>query len=134
VPEHPVVDFFSLTMAQVAQLSYHDPAKFPFDPAALTPEGQAIIAGNRAALATYGGTSMTDPTLAERLAGVTVPTLVLWGESDQIAGPDYGRALAAAIPGAQFQLLLETGHVPQIETPDQLLAAVWTFAEGLAQR
>jgi pimeloyl-ACP methyl ester carboxylesterase len=129
VPGHPVVDFFSLTMDQVAQLSYHDPARFRIDPAALPPAAQAIMAGNRAALAVYGGTSMTDPSLAARLAGVTAPTLVLWGEADQIADPDYGRAYAAAIPGAQFRLLTATGHLPQIETPDQLLRPVWDFAD-----
>lgn len=41
---------------------------------------------------------------------------------------EYGRAYAAAIPGAQFLLLRETGHLPQIETPDQLLPVVWDFA------
>ena len=28
-----------------------------------------------------------------------------------------GRAYAAAIPGAGFQLLKDTGHLPQLETP-----------------
>lgn len=132
VPGHPVADFFALTMDQVAQLSYHDPAKFGIDPAALPPAAQAIMAGNRAALAVYGGTAMTDPGLAIRLAGITVPTpptLVLWGDADRIVDPDYGRAYAAAIPGAQFRLLTATGHLPQIETPDQLLPAVWDFAD-----
>jgi pimeloyl-ACP methyl ester carboxylesterase len=55
------------------------------------------------------------------------PALVVWGDSDQIADPDYGRAYAAAIPTAQFQLLKDTGHMPQIETPDQLLEAIWEF-------
>jgi pimeloyl-ACP methyl ester carboxylesterase len=53
---------------------------------------------------------------------------VLWGDSDQIADADYGRAYADAIPGAVFQLLTETGHLPQIETPQQLLAAISAFA------
>jgi pimeloyl-ACP methyl ester carboxylesterase len=51
----------------------------------------------------------------------------VWGEDDRIVDPDYGRAYAAAIPGAQFRLLAETGHLPQIETPDQLLAAITEF-------
>jgi pimeloyl-ACP methyl ester carboxylesterase len=76
---------------------------------------------------------MRDPTLAGRLAAVSTPTLVLWGDSDQIVDPDYGRAFAAAIPGARFQLLTDTGHMPQIETPDQALQAIWDFAgAGLA--
>ncbi|TMC86380.1 MAG: alpha/beta fold hydrolase, partial [Chloroflexi bacterium] len=73
-----------------------------------------------------------DSGLAERLANVATPTLVLWGDSDRIADADYGRAYAEAIPGAQFQLLPKTGHLPQIETPGQLLEAIWAFAEGHA--
>ena len=127
VPQYPVVDFFSLSPDQISQLSYHDPVTFRFDPSAFPPEQQAILARNREALAVYGGQSMVDPDLAGRLAGVTVPTLVLWGEADRIVRPEYGRALAAAIPTARFQLLPATGHVPQIETPEQLLAAVRDF-------
>ena len=59
---------------------------------------------------------------------MTVPTLVVWGDSDRIVDSDYGRAYAAAIPGATFILLTETGHVPQIETPEQLLTPIWDFA------
>jgi pimeloyl-ACP methyl ester carboxylesterase len=71
---------------------------------------------------------MTDRTLAERLANLELPTLVLWGDSDRIVDPDYGRAFAAAIPNARFQLLTGTGHMPQMETPDQLLDAIWDSA------
>jgi pimeloyl-ACP methyl ester carboxylesterase len=124
VPGHPVADFFALTMEQVFELSFHDPAKFRIDPASLPPAAQAIAAGNRAALAAYAGTSMTDPTLTGRLATLEIPTLVLWGDSDQIVDADYGRAYAGAIPMARFQLLTATGHSPQLETPDQVLHAI----------
>jgi pimeloyl-ACP methyl ester carboxylesterase len=127
VAGHPVVDFFSLTLDEVAKYSYHDPDSFRIDPATMTPDQLAAMAGNREALAVYGGTAMTDPGLAARLAGISVPTLVVWGESDRIVDPDYGRAYAAAIPGARFQLLPGTGHVPQIETPAQLRRAIWDF-------
>jgi pimeloyl-ACP methyl ester carboxylesterase len=124
VPGHPVADFFSLTMDQVADLSYHKPDAFRINVSAMPPAQQAVMAGNRAALAAYAGTAMLDPTLRERLASIRVPALVLWGESDRIADPDYGRAFAAAIPGGRFQLLMGTGHVPQIETPQLLLSAI----------
>ncbi len=130
VPGHPVVDFFSLTMDQVAKLSYYDPEKFGIDVSKLPPAALAAMAGNRASLAVYAGTTMADPSLAGRLAGVTVPALVLWGEADRIGDPDFGRAFAAAIPGAQFRLLAGTGHLPQNETPQQMLEAVWAFADA----
>jgi pimeloyl-ACP methyl ester carboxylesterase len=128
VPGHPVVDFFSLTMDQVAAHSYFNPASFRIDPSALPPAAQAIMARNRAALAVYGGQTMNDPGLAARLDAIAVPTLIIWGEADRIADVEYGRALAAAIPNGQFLLLRGTGHLPQIETPDQLLPPVWDFA------
>ena len=127
VPGHPIAGFFSLTMNQVFELSFHDPDRFRFDPTALPPAAQAIAAGNRATLATYAGTAMSDPTLLERLSRLELATLVLWGDSDRIVDPEYGRALAGAIPMARFQLLKDTGHMPQMETPDQVLQAIWEF-------
>jgi pimeloyl-ACP methyl ester carboxylesterase len=130
VPGHPIADFFSLTPRQVAEISYHDPDRFGIDPSKLPPEALKAMAGNRATLGIYAGTSMNSADLAERLARVTTPTLVVWGDSDQIADATYGRAFAEAIPGARFQLLKDTGHLPQIETPGQLLDAIWAFVEA----
>jgi pimeloyl-ACP methyl ester carboxylesterase/mannose-6-phosphate isomerase-like protein (cupin superfamily) len=128
VPGHPIADFFSLTLDQVAELSYQDPGPFRVDPTAMSAEQQAAMADNRAALAVYGGTAMADPGLRGRLGQMSVPTLVLWGDSDRIVDPGYGRAYADAIPGAEFRILAATGHVPQIETPGQLLGAIQGFA------
>ena len=131
VPGHPVADVSALTTAQVAELSYADPDAFRLGVSTMSPGQLAALAGNRAAVAVYGGgPSMADPTLAGRLAAVTVPTLVLWGDSDRIVDPDYGRAYAEAVPGARFQLLPRAGHLPQVESPDQLVAAVWQFVEA----
>jgi pimeloyl-ACP methyl ester carboxylesterase len=132
VPGHPIADFFALTPRQLAELSYHDPDRFGIDPSKLSPEALKLMAGNRAAIAVYAG-AMSEGGLEQRLAAVTTPTLVVWGDSDRIADADYGRAFAEAIPGARFQLLRDTGHLPQIETPGQVLDAIWAFAENQAQ-
>jgi pimeloyl-ACP methyl ester carboxylesterase len=129
VPVHPVADFFSLTMDEVFQRSFHNPEPFHIDPATLPPAAQAIAAGNRAAISVYAGSAMTDPALAGRLGTLEIPTLVLWGNSDRIVDVGYGRAYAAAIPMARFQLLPETGHSPQLETPDQVIHAIWDSAD-----
>ncbi len=130
VPGHPVADFFALTMDQVFELSFHNPDPFRINPATLPPAAQAVAAGNRAAIAAYAGTGMTDPALAARLGTLEIPALVLWGESDGIADADYGRAYAAAIPMSRFQLLPATGHNPQLETPDQVVHAIWDSADA----
>src|SRR4051794_35520489 len=134
VPEHPVADFFALSFDQLAELSYHAPDRFRLDPSAMTDQQRAVLAANRAAIAVYGGQTMTDPTLLGRLSGVTVPTLVVWGEADGIATPAYGQVLADAIPSASFALMREAGHLPQLETPEPMLRTVWDFADQHATR
>jgi pimeloyl-ACP methyl ester carboxylesterase len=130
VAGHPVADIFPLTPAELAKLSFYDPEAFRIDPASMTPEQQRGQAANRAALAVYGGESMTDPGLRGRLAGLTGPVLVIWGEADQIVDLDYGRAYAAAIPDAQFRVLPQAGHLPQLEVPEALAQAVWDLAKA----
>jgi pimeloyl-ACP methyl ester carboxylesterase len=127
--DHPGADYFSMTLDQVFDVSFAHPDRFRIDPAQLTSEQQAIAAGNRAALEVYGGRSMADPGLAARLAGLTTPTLVVWGEADRMFTPAYGQEYAAAIPGATFRLVPDAGHLPQLEAPEAVLALL---AEALA--
>ncbi|MFG2827497.1 alpha/beta fold hydrolase [Streptomyces sp. NPDC048434] len=100
---------------------------------ALIEAQQHGLVANRAALRGYGREpSMTDPTLLGRLGAIALSTLVLWGESDGVVDADYGRAYAGAIPGARFQLLAGAGHVPQSETPEQLMLPIRDFADAPA--
>jgi pimeloyl-ACP methyl ester carboxylesterase len=121
VKDHPVADVAGLSLPEIQALSFHDPAPFRVDPATVPDAQKAIMAANGAALAVYAGSAMADPTLRGRLGGIAIPTVVLWGESDQIVDPAYGRAYAAAIDGARFEVLPATGHMPQMETPDLVL-------------
>lgn len=133
VPNHPYADFFSLTPAEVAARSYHDPERFGMDPSKLPPQVQAVMAGNRATLAVYGG-DMTDPTLQSRLPRVDVPVLVVWGAADRIGDPEIGERYAELIPDARFEVIPDAGHLPQIETPARLTALVASFADLGGQR
>ena len=51
---------------------------------------------------------------------IKVPTLLLWGESDRVVTPDYGRAYSRLIPGSRFELIERAGHHPEIEQPETL--------------
>ncbi|TDO52936.1 pimeloyl-ACP methyl ester carboxylesterase [Kribbella sp. VKM Ac-2571] len=118
VDGHPLTDVSGLSPAELRTYSFHDPAKLPVPPSAggPSPDVQALLA--------YTGPTMSDPTLLERLGDIDVPVHVVWGESDRIADPEYGKAYAAAIPRSTYTLLPATGHLPQLETPELLLAAV----------
>jgi pimeloyl-ACP methyl ester carboxylesterase len=125
VQGHPVADVSALSVPEIQALSFHDPTPFRVDPATVPDAQKAVMAANGAALTIYAGSpAMADPTLLGRLSGIAIPTLVLWGESDQIAEPAYGQAYAAAIHGARYEVIPATGHMPQMETPDLVLQAI----------
>jgi pimeloyl-ACP methyl ester carboxylesterase len=127
---HPPADYFGMTLDQVVDISYFDPDAHRIDVSGWSDEQRRVAGGNRAALEAYGTRAMADPTLAKRLADLTVPALVVWGEADGMVTPEYGRELAEAIPGAAFRVLPGAGHLPQLEVPDALLALIWKFAEA----
>lgn len=133
VDGHPIADTAGLAADRLLALSYHDPAPFRVDPATLPDDRKAAIAANRAAVQLYGGASMYDPALRGRLAEITTPALVVWGESDRIADPDYGRAFAASIPGARFEPIAQAGHFPHIEQPAATLKAITEFTDALGE-
>jgi pimeloyl-ACP methyl ester carboxylesterase len=133
VEGHQIADVFPLTPDELSALSYHNPAAFRIDPATLRPDQIAAMAANFQALGVYGREpGMHDPKLRRRLGRVTIPALVVWGESDGVVDPDYGRAYAQSLPNARFKLIPEAGHVPQIEQPERLLTLVWEFADSMA--
>lgn len=65
--------------------------------------------------------------LAERLARITAPTLVVWGERDRLLPIAFGRRLAAAIPGSRFVSIADAGHSPMWEQPAAFEWAIGTF-------
>ncbi|MGA1838185.1 alpha/beta fold hydrolase [Herbiconiux sp. 11R-BC] len=131
VAGEPIADFFSLSPRQLAEVAWHDADRGFIDPAALSEQARAIQAGNARAMAAIAGRGMNDPGLLPRLAAIRVPTLVVWGASDGVVTPGYGRAIAGAVPGAQFVEIAEAGHLPHLERPD----ATWAAIDGfLAQR
>jgi pimeloyl-ACP methyl ester carboxylesterase len=133
VEGHPIADVFPLTPDELFALSFHNPAAFRIDPTTLSPEQVAVTAANFQALKVYDqGQGMGDPKLRRRLARVRIPALVVWGESDGVVDPEYGRAYAQALPNARFELIPEAGHLPQIEQPARLLALVEEFADSIA--
>jgi pimeloyl-ACP methyl ester carboxylesterase len=70
---------------------------------------------------------MYNPKLPRWLSRIAVPTQVLWGASDRVVTPEYGRAYAGLIPGATFTLIEQAGHHPEIEQPAAFAAQVAAF-------
>jgi pimeloyl-ACP methyl ester carboxylesterase len=134
VDGHPVADASTLSPDELLALSFHHPAAFRVDPATVSPEQTRTRAANIKTLHVYDqGLNSADPKLKRRLGRVSIPALVVWGESDGVVDPEYGRAYAQALPNARFELIPEAGHHPQIEQLERLLNLVWEFADSTAR-
>jgi pimeloyl-ACP methyl ester carboxylesterase len=84
---------------------------------AATPLG--IVAASR------GMALRTDST--DLLATISFPTLVLVGEQDGITPPSMTQNYAARIPGAQFVVIPNAGHLSNIEQPQIFHDTVASF-------
>ena len=125
-----IADIYAITDKQLAELVYADPRKMARDPKSLPESELVMMARSRESTGRYGWTPyMHDPKLKGRLHRIHVPTLVLWGEADRVATPDYGRAFAAAIAGARFATIKGAGHLPHLEQPDAFAKAIVDFVE-----
>ncbi|TMQ25737.1 MAG: alpha/beta hydrolase [Candidatus Rokuibacteriota bacterium] len=68
-----------------------------------------------------------NPLLRRRLARITTPTLLCWGAHDRLAPLACAEAWRKEIPGAALRVFEESGHVPHLEEPEALAAAVIEF-------
>lgn len=125
--ERDILDVFNTNPAEVRRKAWHDPSKAP-DYDAMSDAELVVHARNWESLCLYGWHPyMYNPQLKHWLGTIAVPTLVLWGASDGIVAPAYGRAYAGMIPGAEFQLVEEAGHHPEIEQPERLAERIAAF-------
>ena len=129
VEREPIRDFFSLDARGVAEVAWHDSERYFIDPASVPVEQLARQKANMATMQLVTGGRMSDPNLLQRLGRLKVPTLVLWGESDRLFTPAYGASYAAAFPQAQFRLIAQAGHLPQVEQPAATFAQIGAFLQ-----
>jgi pimeloyl-ACP methyl ester carboxylesterase len=129
VEGEPITDFFSLTPREVFEHSFHDPDAFFVDPSTIPPERLAAQQANMETMALVAR-EMSDPELRGKLSAVGVPALVIWGDSDRIFTPGYGRAYAESFGDGRFALVSDAGHLPQLEQPGPTLALIDDFLEA----
>jgi pimeloyl-ACP methyl ester carboxylesterase len=70
------------------------------------------------------------PDVTEELANITVPTLVLVGEQDEISPPEEMRELASKIPNSQFVIVPKSGHMTTCESPAFVNAKIREFLKA----
>jgi len=132
---------FNTNPAELNRRAWHDAANCPpgsygigWHTAigdAMSDDEMTTLARNWDSLCLYAWRPhMYNPQLKHWLHRISVPTLVLWGASDRIVTPEYGRAYAALIPGATFSVIEAAGHHPEVEQPRAFAKCVARFIGG----
>lgn len=126
--ERDIAHFFNTSPDELDRRAWHDPASCPpgsYGVGWHSRIGEAIsdddlvrLAHNWDSLCLYAWRPhMYNPQLKYWLHRVAAPCVVLWGASDGIVTPEYGRGYAALIPGAEFDIIEAAGHHPELEQP-----------------
>jgi pimeloyl-ACP methyl ester carboxylesterase len=136
--DRDIVHFFNTDPGELNQRSWHDPARRPEGiyglgwqatiSEAMTDQQMITLARNWDSLCLYAWKPhMFNPQLKPWLHRISVPTQLIWGGSDRIVTPEYGRAYANLIPRAEFTIIAEAGHHPELEQPDAFVTAIIPF-------
>ena len=126
-----ILDIYNVHPDVVRDKSFHHPERFAPDFDAMEDAELVTFARNRDSLCLYSWNPLLyNPQLRGWLHRISVPTLVLWGASDGVVSPDYGRAYAKLIPHARFELIEHAGHHPEIEQPAEFVTHVADFMSG----
>ncbi|MBD2842371.1 alpha/beta fold hydrolase [Erythrobacter rubeus] len=65
-----------------------------------------------------------DPLAEGEIAGITAPTLILWGTEDRLIPVEAGEWLDRTMPNSRLITYPNIGHLPQKEAPEATLADV----------
>lgn len=138
--ERDIAHFFNTSPEELNRRAWHDPAKRPPGTYGLgwqtaidetiSDADMTALARSWDALCLYAWRPhMYNPQLKHWLHRIAVPTLVLWGASDRIVTPEYGRAYSQLIPGARFETIAAAGHHPELEQPAGFVERVARFLD-----
>lgn len=65
--------------------------------------------------------------LETALTQLSVPTLFICGDHDPVAGPDVARNLITRMPDARLTVIPDAGHIPHLDQPEGVAAALNDF-------
>lgn len=67
----------------------------------------------------------------DRLSRIEMPTLLLCGEHDPAANPDYCRGMHESMPGSRFEVIEHAGHISNLENAPRFNAVLGEFLSTL---
>jgi len=69
--------------------------------------------------------------LGEEVSQIRQPTLLIWGNNDNITPPFVGREFHRLIPNSELHFIDKCGHAPMMERPEEFNAILHKFLQNL---
>ena len=120
---------FGMELPEIVATVFHDPmAALALAPPDMSIDMLALLYRQNTALARVAWNPyLYNPLLRRRLSRIGTPTLLAWGAHDRLAPLVCAEAWRKEIPGATLRVFEGSGHVPHLEEPDAVAAAVVEF-------
>jgi 2-hydroxy-6-oxo-octa-2,4-dienoate hydrolase len=64
------------------------------------------------------------------LSGIDIPTLLIWGDKDEVVPLQIGKQLARTIRGSRMIIFPGVGHIVAVESPAEFARVVREFAQN----
>jgi pimeloyl-ACP methyl ester carboxylesterase len=126
-----IAEILMVSPESTQQLAYYDVSKAPAQPE-LSPEQQETLWKNREmASRLCWKPYMHNPSLAEYLKLIRIPSLIVWGREDGIVPLNCGEIYHRALQGSTLHVIDQCGHSPQTEKPQEFLEVTTDFLSKL---
>ena len=70
--------------------------------------------------------------LGDELNNIKQPTLLIWGNNDNVTPPFVAREFQKLIPNSELQFIDKCGHAPMMEVPEEFNAILHKFLKKLS--
>jgi pimeloyl-ACP methyl ester carboxylesterase len=125
-----IPDLFAMPQSDVDKLVYRDASRMAADFSKLPDDELTVVFRNREALALLVWEPwMHNPKLKHRLHRIEAPALLVRGDADGVVSDAYLQAYAKLLPNARTLTIADAGHLPHLEQPQALQAAISQFLE-----
>lgn len=127
----PIPDIFTVMPPEMRRLIFFEPesetARAMIPDQASGEQLEFALRAREATARLAWNPYLYDPRLRERLHRVTVPTLIIWGDSDRLVPREYADAYRRGIRGSRLVTIEKCGHAPPFEKPDDTARLVTEF-------
>jgi 3-oxoadipate enol-lactonase len=128
-----VAEWGSARVAEMMGPKLLAPRTFEQNVAVVAAVRQVVERTSPAAIAAAQRGMADRPDMTSLLPAIKVPTLVVVGAEDAISPPQEMKAMAAAIPNAEFSEIPDAGHMTTMENPTAVTEVFTRFLQRVAR-